>query len=843
MRKEKSTFEANPKAIDEAPPCQVKLSFAAIITILVVCSATSFVIGYTASQDFLVAIGWSNEIDRDANVNITAPSSIPEGYTRDRKLVKYHNIAEPHQIHTVDNALNEINIDVNGDTVSQGRLLNTKMNFSVTINKLIESNTEKENPVAHQILMDIEGIDADMLRSVERMVQIGLDMAVAGNFDVLSSRCHGLDPDGVICVAILSDGRISLYSHPSSGSMSLDLFTRSQIVMSDLKPKVEKILGLPQTKEDDLLKMKMKWAYKQRGFFLDEKAYDGLDLGRLLGWRAFFKRRIASFKTSFQTIDIYDKINGKKYRGLLEGRTASRNIEDLVKKITPDRLVFSNGVLQSRLFGEAAYHEALVHPALISHPDPKRVAIIGGVEGATLREVLKHRTVETVAMIEMDEGMVNASRLFLPQWSDCSNLLESANSCFDDPRTELYFTDAAAWFVDRFSSMDKIDEEEKYDVIIMDSFDPLTEAGFPDILKNFEHFVGAIFNALTDDGVFVSQIGEDEDMRDYPEDILSEKSFIRQLIKHGFQSIRDYSEGKAGLGGVWSFRVAFKSTDSKTLWYQNQVEIDCRLKHRAMKTKDGNDPFRIFDGATMMTYQYPSRTNENVFCRSEPTPDLCENGHGFDPYIANIYIDDLEVKLSEIPGAGRGLFFKKNFPAGSYIAIDEGSQDIVFMPMTTWLLKEIIEQGVSDKWKVFDYYTFGYGFSNDFYGDAGFSVDPSIMTFINHGCNGTYNMGTVTSVTELDADPIDFPPELLNYILETTVYSPFIDRNNLVYLNGHDFLRRDVLKGEELKDNYLSYLNEYNWQSGLADYKAQCLRQASGAITEYERQHNEAAQL
>jgi spermidine synthase len=49
------------------------------------------------------------------------------------------------------------------------------------------------------------------------------------------------------------------------------------------------------------------------------------------------------------------------------------------------------------------YHEALVHPALFSHSNPKRVAIIGGGEGATLREVLKHNTVSEAIMIEIDE--------------------------------------------------------------------------------------------------------------------------------------------------------------------------------------------------------------------------------------------------------------------------------------------------------------------------------------------------------------------------------------------------------------------------------------------------------
>ncbi|EEC45064.1 predicted protein, partial [Phaeodactylum tricornutum CCAP 1055/1] len=65
-----------------------------------------------------------------------------------------------------------------------------------------------------------------------------------------------------------------------------------------------------------------------------------------------------------------------------------------------------DNVVQSRRFGDAAYHEALVHPSLFLHPNPKRVAILGGGEGATLREILKHDTIEEVVMVEIDSGIV-----------------------------------------------------------------------------------------------------------------------------------------------------------------------------------------------------------------------------------------------------------------------------------------------------------------------------------------------------------------------------------------------------------------------------------------------------
>ena len=83
---------------------------------------------------------------------------------------------------------------------------------------------------------------------------------------------------------------------------------------------------------------------------------------------------------------------------------------------------------------EFIYHEVLVHPALTSHANPKKVFIAGGGEGATAREVLKHNTVQSVVMVDIDEQVVKACQKFLPSHHKGS---------FEDPRMNLIFGDAA----------------------------------------------------------------------------------------------------------------------------------------------------------------------------------------------------------------------------------------------------------------------------------------------------------------------------------------------------------------------------------------------------------------
>jgi spermidine synthase len=104
---------------------------------------------------------------------------------------------------------------------------------------------------------------------------------------------------------------------------------------------------------------------------------------------------------------------------------------------------------------------------MFAHRDPGRVAIIGGGEGATLREVLKHNTVNEVLMIEIDETMMNVSREYLKEWSDCSDLMGSSEWCGDDSRARLVYVDALEWFTGHYGNNSTSDPP--IDVIIMDA--------------------------------------------------------------------------------------------------------------------------------------------------------------------------------------------------------------------------------------------------------------------------------------------------------------------------------------------------------------------------------------
>ena len=211
--------------------------------------------------------------------------------------------------------------------------------------------------------------------------------------------------------------QIALHTWPKQGVITLDIFTCGSGLLIPVLPMIKELFGVPNKALPH--HPVMTWSHKLRGF------RDGIsptnvatqnpleqDLGReMLGWHGSeLKQPLVSKKTKWQNVDIYQYIKPRT-RSLSSYEKSLSNdgsYESLHPDFyMPDRALYLDGVEQSSLWGLHAYHEALVHPSMLSHTNPKRVLIIGGGEGATLREVLKYKSVEEVVMVDIDEELVN----------------------------------------------------------------------------------------------------------------------------------------------------------------------------------------------------------------------------------------------------------------------------------------------------------------------------------------------------------------------------------------------------------------------------------------------------
>jgi spermidine synthase len=171
---------------------------------------------------------------------------------------------------------------------------------------------------------------------------------------------------------------------------------------------------------------------------------------------------------------------------LLHKKTAYQELY-IVETGAYGKALVLDGKWQSCTGDEFLYHEPLVHPAMIYHGSPTRVLVLGGGEGATLREVLRWQSVEQVTMVDIDGEVVEACRHYLP---------EMHQNAFDDPRVELVIGDALEFLQGT---------NPQWDVIISDLSDPIEQG--PSFKLFTQEYFEKLRHVLTPEGFLVVQAG------------------------------------------------------------------------------------------------------------------------------------------------------------------------------------------------------------------------------------------------------------------------------------------------------------------------------------------------
>ena len=206
------------------------------------------------------------------------------------------------------------------------------------------------------------------------------------------------------------------------------------------------------------------------------------------------------------------------------------------------RMLLLDGVVQVTERDEFFYHEMLVHVPLHAHGQAKRVLIIGGGDGGSLREVLRYHNVEHVALVEYDERVVEASRAFLPNLS----------VGFQDSRTQIFYEDGNEFLKSA---------GEPLDVVIVDSTDPV---GPTEGLYSSSFFQRAS-EALAHDGILVVQT---ESLHFHREFVIE----IQRRLREFFPIVDLYTQALATYAGNWwTFSIGSKLHDPRIVRQQTSV--------------------------------------------------------------------------------------------------------------------------------------------------------------------------------------------------------------------------------------------------------------------------------
>ena len=324
---------------------------------------------------------------------------------------------------------------------------------------------------------------------------------------------------------------------------------------------------------------------------------------------------------------------------------------------------------------------------MFAHSGPKRVAVLGGGEGATIREVLKHKTVESVTMIEIDEEMIQIAREYLPKMSDCSDFIGRADNCFDDEAVNFVIEDAVEYFIEEYGR-GKRAPSELFDVVIVDALDPEDDVLFAHDLYADETYVTALLDSLSHDGVLLLQIGTAPELSDPRADIGTYKireELFNLIEKHpDVAAMHVYEEAKCGFLEPHSFLVVCKDITCRDRWFSRTDMIDYEIYERIVLTKSKTPALKFYDGVTHNSYKMAPKAWETVYCRREPTPFECAyRSLDVSSEIHEFYLDDEErssFRIDVTSGAegqtSTAVFAKVDIPKGSFIMPEHLSKSL-----------------------------------------------------------------------------------------------------------------------------------------------------------------------
>lgn len=363
-----------------------------------------------------------------------------------------------------------------------------------------------------EIMNDVSGIERDMVEAARK-----------AGATVINSTFHHFSPYGVSGVVVIEESHLAIHTWPEYGYAAVDLFTCGEmdawISFDYLKDcfksasysAIEMKRGSKNllTRNDfDLSTMRQKadeWKnpdmYTRNVWFTDKDENQALSL-RYTG------EVFHDVQTPYQRVRI---LESPKYGKLL-------TLDDMFMTTEND---------------EFHYHEMIAHPAMFAHGDVKKVLVIGGGDGGTVREVLKHDSVTAVTMVEIDGEVIEACKKHLP----------SIASSFDDERLELIVGDGIEYV--------KQAKDDEYDLVIVDGSDPVgpAEGLFTvDFYKN-------CYRILNDKGILVAQ-GESPKF--------NENAFAE--LHHTIKGLFGQDQAHVALfyvptypTGMWSFQFGVKN--------------------------------------------------------------------------------------------------------------------------------------------------------------------------------------------------------------------------------------------------------------------------------------------
>lgn len=206
---------------------------------------------------------------------------------------------------------------------------------------------------------------------------------------------------------------------------------------------------------------------------------------------------------------------------------------DMIETLQFGKMLVLDGMVMTTDKDEFVYHEMITHVAMNTHPNPKKVLVVGGGDGGAIREIVKHPSVEKAVLAEIDGRVIEVSKQFMPQ---------IASELTGNPKVDVQVIDGIKHVMEH---------KNEYDVILVDSTEPVG----PAVGLFARDFYQGIYEALTEDGILVAQTESPWFNQELITRVFKDIATIYPITRYYTVSIPTYPSG------LWSFTMGSKKYD------------------------------------------------------------------------------------------------------------------------------------------------------------------------------------------------------------------------------------------------------------------------------------------
>jgi spermidine synthase len=367
--------------------------------------------------------------------------------------------------------------------------------------------------------------DPQLLLDGARFREKCIELVNDAGLTIMDVSFHQFPGSGYTGAVVLAESHLAIHTWPETGGLTLDVYVCN--FSADNSAKARRVFEaiIEHFQPTDAARHEI-----ERGEHLLMEP-----LNESTGFYIKARRRIGEWQTRYQKMAIYDTAQyGKLFR--LDGFNMTSEKEEFV------------------------YHENLIHPALAAHNAPRKVLVIGGGDGGSSEEALKHPSVEQVTMVEIDEDVIRVAK---------EHFGAVHNGVFDNPKLRVLIDDGM-----RFVR----ETNEKFDLIALDLNDPMGPA---EALYSTEFFQ-QLRHTLAPGGALVLHIGSPVARPDRVAE-------LAQRLNGVFRIVRPYTTYIPLYGSLWAMAVCSDKLDPKAF---TADEIDRRIEHRKLQE------LRYYNGET-----------------------------------------------------------------------------------------------------------------------------------------------------------------------------------------------------------------------------------------------------